>query len=254
MGEGRTTIAILGALAVGLAVATSASAGSLELNATLNMSRTPGTAADCAPGAPDTALCARYSGEASIRGLGAVTSRYTKMITSMTGAGCEVSIPTPAVIEVASKGTIELSTDACWLFRLPISIGPFQFTVGGGTGSYAGATGVLTFTSQVAATPPGARDLWTGTLTVPGYEFDLTPPTFTGARNRVVKVAKKAKRVRVRYSVKATDAVDGPLAATCAPRSGSMFRLGRKRVTCSAEDSSANSATKSFIVTVKRRR
>ena len=241
-------------VALALMVAPAAGAGSLQLEATVNMSRTPGTAADCPPGAPAAALCAKYSGQSSIRGLGDVAARYTKMITSMTGSGCEVSIPRPAVMEVTRKGTIELKTEACWFFRLPTSLGPYQFTVVGGTGTYIGVTGVLTFSSQVAATPPGARDLWSGTLTVPGHEFDLTPPAFSGARSKLVRIAKKAKRVRVRYAVTATDAVDGSVPATCKPASGRFFRVGRTKVTCSAVDSSANAGEVTFTVTVKRRR
>jgi hypothetical protein len=157
-------------------------------------------------------------------------------------------------MEVDGKGTIELKTEACWFFRLPTSLGPYQFTVVGGTGTYAGVRGVLTFSSQVAATPPGARDLWSGTLTVPGYEFDVTPPSFSGARNKIVRVPKKAKRVRVRYAVTARDAVDGSVASSCEPASGRFFRVGRTKVTCSAVDSSANAGEATFTVTVKRRR
>lgn len=86
---------------------------------------------------------------------------------------------------------------------------------------------------------------------MPGYEFDLIPPTLTGARNVVVRAPNRSKRVRVRYSVTAMDAVDGLLSSYCAPRSGRFFKLGRTNVTCSAIDSSANTAAASFKVTVK---
>jgi hypothetical protein len=92
------------------------------------------------------------------------------------------------------------------------------------------------------------------TLTVPGHEFDLTPPAFSGARSKLVRIAKKAKRVRVRYAVTATDAVDGSVPATCKPASRRFFRVGRTKVTCSAVDSSANAGEVTFTVTVKRRR
>jgi hypothetical protein len=38
------------------------------------------------------------------------------------------------------------------------------------------------------------------------------------------------------------------------PRSGSRFRVGRTRVTCSATDTSANTRKATFTVTVKPRR
>jgi hypothetical protein len=45
-----------------------------------------------------------------------------------------------------------------------------------------------------------------------------------------VRAPKRAKRVRVRYSVTAQDAVDGSLPAVCTPRSGTFFRVGRTKV------------------------
>jgi hypothetical protein len=57
---------------------------------------------------------------------------------------------------------------------------------------------------------------------------------------------------RVRYSVSATDATDGLVPAACLPKSGSAFRVGRTSVTCTAVDSSGNTATSRFVITVKR--
>ncbi len=48
----------------------------------------------------------------------------------------------------------------------------------------------------------------------------------------------------------ATDAVEGAVAVTCAPASGSLFALGSTTVTCSAHDSSHNAASSSFAVIV----
>jgi len=53
--------------------------------------------------------------------------------------------------------------------------------------------------------------------------------------------------------VAAHDDVDGTVPVTCAPRSGSFFPVGRTRVRCAATDKSANTATASFTVTVRRR-
>jgi HYR domain len=58
--------------------------------------------------------------------------------------------------------------------------------------------------------------------------------------------------MRVSYSVTATDATDGTVAATCLPKSGSLFPVGRMTVTCNADDSSGNAMTARFVVTVKR--
>lgn len=229
--------------------------GTLDINTTLRSTRTS-SANFCPPGTPETSVCARYVAEGRIRGLGRVTSSYTKII-NIGDPDCEVLLLNPAYIEVAGKGAFELSTAGriCWRFQLPITVGPFELIVTGASGRYAGASGSLMFTSSVFDRPPGSMDTWTGTLAVPGIEFDLTPPVLTGVRNLIVRAPKKkAKRARVRYSVTAQDAVDGSVRAACTPGSGSFFKLGRTKVTCSANDSSENSATASFRVTVKRRR
>jgi hypothetical protein len=128
------------------------------------------------------------------------------------------------------------------------------FTITGGSGIYAGASGGGTVSHQAVATGTGivGRDLWTGTLSVPGLEFDLTPPTLSGAVNRTVRARKGSKRARVTYRVTASDAVDGSVPVSCRPRSGSRFMIGRTLVRCSASDTSANANAGRFRVTVKR--
>ena len=49
----------------------------------------------------------------------------------------------------------------------------------------------------------------------------------------------------------ASDLVDGPLSATCAPASGTRFPLGTTTVTCAATDAAGNKGTHSFTVTVQ---
>lgn len=48
----------------------------------------------------------------------------------------------------------------------------------------------------------------------------------------------------------AYDIVDGAVAVSCTPASGSNFNIGQNTVTCTATDSHNNSASKSFIVSV----
>lgn len=86
---------------------------------------------------------------------------------------------------------------------------------------------------------------------MPGLDFDTTPPAITGAVAKTVKAPKKVKSMRVRYVVTAKDAVDGAVPVTCKPRSGSSFKRGRTKVSCSATDSSGNTAKAAFTVTVK---
>ena len=130
------------------------------------------------------------------------------------------------------------------------------FTVTGGTGIYAGASGSGTFSHRARVLEDGkihGVEGWTGTLGVPGLDFDTSRPTIRGATNKLVKVNRPARRARVSYTVTASDAVDGRVPVNCNPRSGSFFRLGATGVRCSATDTSANAATARFTVTVKRR-
>ena len=94
-------------------------------------------------------------------------------------------------------------------------------------------------------------ETWTGTLVAPAVEFDVTPPTLSGATPRTVRAPKGARSVRVRYKVTASDNADSHVPVTCTPRSGSRFPIGRTVVRCSATDSSANTANASFRVTVR---
>ena len=87
---------------------------------------------------------------------------------------------------------------------------------------------------------------------MPGLEFDVTPPTLSGAVNKTVRARTGSNRVRVTYRVTASDAVDGSVPVSCQPRSGSRFKIGRTFVKCSATDTSANAKAGRFRVTVKR--
>jgi hypothetical protein len=154
-------------------------------------------------------------------------------------------------VAAAGKGAVWLSgsSEGCQPFN---RAGKVSFTVNGGDGRFAGATGsgLLDFLEQA---PYVASVRMTGTLTVPGFEFDLTAPSITGAKNVTTKARRRARAMRVRYAVSAVDNVDGPTPVTCRPRSGSRFRIGRTKVTCTAQDTSGNAATARFNVTVKRR-
>jgi hypothetical protein len=258
----KLTIGIA-ALAVALAPAGVVSgaptlaSGTLQLNANITSGRTS-DAAYCPPGTPANSGCFRYLGNGGIRGLGRVTTTYVKVIRG-DDPSCEVLLPNTAVIEVAGKGTLELSREGrtCVRLSLPARIGPLEFTVTGGSGRYGGASGNLTFRSLVyggTGITNASKDTWTGTLTAPGADFDLTPPTFTGAVSKIVRAPKGARRMRVRYTVRAQDAVDGLVPVPCMPRSGGYFKRGRTKVTCSATDSSFNTRQARFGITVRPRR
>lgn len=255
-GIAALTLALALTLAGGASGAPTRASGTLQLDVTLTTIRR-NHPDHCPSGTPATIFnCVRYVGEGTIPGLGRATSTYTKIIRE-DDENCQVLLPNTAVIEVAGKGTLELSRPGktCIRFSLPAEIGPLEFTVTGASGTYAGASGSLTFKSFVYAAPSDrSNDRWTGTLTVPGVDFDITPPIVTGAVSKTVRAPKKARRVRVRYTVTAQDAVDGSVPVSCAPRSGFFFELGRTKVTCSATDASGNTRQTQFTVTVRRAR
>jgi HYR domain len=83
-------------------------------------------------------------------------------------------------------------------------------------------------------------------------DFDLTAPVLKGAVTKAVRAQNGRKSARVAYRVTASDNLDGALPVTCLPRSGSLFRIGRTTVRCTAKDKSGNTATAKFTVTVRR--
>jgi hypothetical protein len=79
--------------------------------------------------------------------------------------------------------------------------------------------------------------------------LDVTPPVISGADD-ITAEATSASGATVEFSPTATDLVDGSVAVTCAPASGSTFPLGTTTVNCNATDKAGNTASASFTVTV----
>lgn len=233
-----------------------ATSGTLNLQVEIGFTSTP---TSCPIGTPTDVICHGRSGTAVLRGLGRVTATYTYRAT-FTGCANETVrvLAYPARLSVARKGDLDLAVaeyPGCLeQIRVP-GASPQAFTVTGGTGVFAGASGSGTVARVAGA--PGilvmGRDTWTGTVEVPaGFELDLTAPTISGATSKVVRAPRNAKRVRVTYRVTAADNVDGRIAVVCRPPSGSRFKIGRTVVTCSATDAAANTVTARFAVTVRR--
>jgi hypothetical protein len=70
------------------------------------------------------------------------------------------------------------------------------------------------------------------------------PSTITAA-------ATSANGAPVSFSTTATDTIDGPVTASCSPRSGSTFPLGTTPITCRATDTRGNQTTGTFNVVVR---
>jgi HYR domain len=234
-----------------------AAAGTLTFDSRIAVTYPP---TECPAGTPSSLECYVRTGRGIARGLGTVDESFTYFVDSQP-AGCEPQwvrlLPGAVRLSVPGKGEIALRVDGtgCVSRVAPPLRADASFTITGGTGRYVGASGSGTYV-DVSHGPPTWRgtDTWTGTLVVPGLNFDLTPPTLTGAVNRAIRAPRRLKRVRVTFAVRAQDDLDGALPVTCRPRSGSWFNIGRTRVHCSATDTSGNTGTATFTVTVKRRR
>jgi HYR domain-containing protein len=233
------------------AFAATARAGTLQLDAIFNVEFTQGT---CPAGSPDTDYCYPATGAPVLRGLGRTSMQFLIVEDrSDPNPDCAHATIASLPIVVAGKGEIDLvaKSAGCQPFADPQLL---AYTVTGGSGAYAGATGsgTIRFRSHTEGAPRTISIGLEGTLDVPGLTFDTKAPVFSGVRNRVVKTASR-RGARARFSVKATDAVDGPVPVTCAPRSGSRFKIGKTRVTCAAADGSGNESHTGFTITVKRR-
>lgn len=206
----------------------------------------------CPAGTPASTACISISADAAVPGLGQARETYT-LFWDQSNPDCWHSTWTPTVITVAGKGELDASLrdpNACDEKDVSVET-TTDFTITGGSGAYAGATGGGTIRSRASETG-FTGDTWSGSLEVAGAEFDTAPPVISGAVSRVIRARRGVRRVRVTYAVQAQDAVDGAVAVTCYPRSGSRFPTGRTIVTCSATDSSANTARAKFRVTVRR--
>jgi hypothetical protein len=228
-------------------------ANTLDLQATLS---TASLGIECAAGLPPGAECRARTGRAVIPGLGNVSQTYTWFFTvGPPNCPSDLGKPLSTTVRliVAGKGEIHfaLADGARCVDREPIRNEPQEFTITGGTGPYQGASGKGKLERNLNF--DRGTEWLTGTLVVPGLEFDVIPPTLTGAASKTVRAPNGAKRVRVTYNVAATDAVDGGVPVTCLPRSGSRFSLGRTAVTCKATDKSGNTGRVSFAVTVRGR-
>jgi hypothetical protein len=204
----------------------------------------------CPPGGPPGLIgCYLFEAQGNVPGLGEVWySHRSATAASVDGFCPHVYIGHIAMIVSGAKysGELDLSFSVN-----PVCNGvPTGFVINGGTGDFAGASGSGTFVPNLFQS--GRTETWAGSVTFGPPPIDVTPPVISGAHSRTVIVPKGARRVRVRFRVRATDKVDGRVDVWCLPRSGSRFRIGRTRVRCWAADYSGNTAEAHFTITVRR--
>jgi predicted extracellular nuclease len=81
------------------------------------------------------------------------------------------------------------------------------------------------------------------------FPRDLMPPVVTVPADQQV-TAQGPFGALVTYTASATDDIDGSVAVTCAPASGSLFAVGATLVSCTATDAVGNVGSATFTVTV----
>jgi hypothetical protein len=247
-------IFVLGVLIVSVPVAAARTTGTLSLSHAVLAGRV--NQVECPAGTDPSTACFQTSGTGVVPGLGVVSEQYLNFVEDP-DSSCERWHSNP-VLTVRGKGEIDLSVrppNGCVVPTTGVLNASLVFTVTGGSGIYAGASGQGTLETRGGPGTTGRNtDTLGGSLTVPGLVFDRTPPVLSGAVSKTVVAPRGASAVRVAYKVKAQDPGNGSVVATCKPRSGSSFKLGRTRVACSATDSSGNTATTRFTITIRRHR
>jgi large repetitive protein len=108
-------------------------------------------------------------------------------------------------------------------------------------------TTTVTCSAQDAADNKATKS-FTVTVARTGHP-DLTPPDIN-VPDPISTRATSKDGATVTYKVLATDNRDRELKPRCDPPSGSVFKVGKTTVICSARDSAGNQDTKTFTVTV----
>lgn len=151
----------------------------------------------------------------------AATTNITAEATSADGAA--VTYALPSATDLVSSASIAGSPGSGSIFPLGASTVTVTAT------DAANNTSNSTFTITVA---------------------DTTAPVINAPAN-IVAEATSAAGAAVSYSASAADLVDGNVAVTSSPASGSVFPLGTTSVSLSAADSRANASSGAFTVTVR---
>jgi hypothetical protein len=154
-----------------------------------------------------------------------ISNMPANMVKEATGpAGAPASWPPPTAVDIVD-GTVNVICTPASGSMFPLDV---TTTVSCKATDAHGNSSTETFTVKVEDTTPPA-------ITVPANM--TVPATGPGGAN-------------VTFTASAVDIVDGPVAVTCVPPSGSLFPIGTSTVNCSAHDAHTNSATKSFTITV----
>src|SRR5262249_41746601 len=166
-----------------------------------------------------------------------------------------VTDTTPPIITVPASQTVTgtSSAGAVVVFAAPTANDPDDGPVpvscvsAPTAGLSSGSTfpfGTTTITCNASDPTGDAAAAQSFTITV-----NDTPPTTSGATNSTDPTADPTGKVET-FSVTATDVKDGPTAVTCDQTSGAKFPVGTTTVHCSATNSSSQTSTAQFTITI----
>lgn len=201
------------------------------------------------PSAPTTSLCNAGTATA-VAGSGPWTWSCTGLYGGKT-ASCSANRSTfPLAVIVTGSGMVHsapgtdiyCSGGCSQSYNVGSSL---SLTASPATGSYfTGWTGACngTGTCQVTMNQPQSVGAT--------FVADTTPPVLGGLINQVIEATSPSGATAI-FNVRATDNFDPAPVVTCSATSGSTFALGITTITCTAKDSSNNTATGSFTIKVQ---
>ena len=126
------------------------------------------------------------------------------------------------------------------------STNPSAAGVDGGGNAHANVPGLTT----IVATASNGMSCTTSNSCAALTVADTAPP-FLGLPNNMTIQATGPSGATFTFFASANDSIDGQRPVTCSPSSGSTFPFGPTTVTCSASDTSGNTATGTFTITVQ---
>ncbi len=208
------------------------------------------SAADLVDG-PLTPTCSPASGSTFPLGTSTVNCKATDTHGNTGTASFKVTVrdTTPPLVTVPAAKTVEATGPAGAAVSFAASAadlvdGPLTPTCSPASGS---TFPLGTSTVNCKATDTHGN---TGTASFKVTVQDTTPPLVTVPAAKTVEATGPGGAV-VSFTASGSDLVDGPLAASCSPASGSTFPLGATTVTCTATDAHGNTGSATFTVTVQ---
>jgi hypothetical protein len=212
------------------------------------------TATDLVDPSP-TVTCAPASGSTFPLGATTVTCSATDSHGNSSSKSFKVTVQDttgPAISGVPADKTVEAtsSSGATVSYTNPTSTDLVDGAVPVNCTPLSGSTFPLgdTTVSCSATDSHGNSSSKTFKVTVQ----DTTGPVISNTPDSIIARATDSSGAVVNYTPPtATDAVDGLRPVTCLPNTGSKFPIGATTVTCSATDTSGNTSSTSFTVTVE---